>query len=104
LPIFSIQAAVIVGIDYLVRRRGGLRRRPGTASLLPAIAVFTLVAVLGGSWGGDFRGAGFRSYGGGNWGPVAAKWQYDCAHSRSGTISEKFRNIPQILPCAHIRP
>ena len=54
LPIFSIQAVVIVGIDYLVRRRGGLRR-PGKASLLPAIAVFALVAVLGGSWVADFR-------------------------------------------------
>jgi hypothetical protein len=104
LPIFSIQAVLIVGVDYLVRRRGGLRRRPGKASLLPAIAVFALVAVLGGSWVADFRDAAFRSYGSLNWGPVAAKWQYDCAHSRSGAISEKFRMIPQTLPCSHIRP
>ena len=102
LPIFLIQAVVIVGIDYLVRQRGGLRR-PGTASLLPAIAVFTLVAVLGGSWVADFRYAAFRSYGARNWGPIAADWQHDCAHSRSGAISERFRNIPQTLPCAHIR-
>jgi hypothetical protein len=104
LPIFLIQAVVIVGIDYLVRRRGGLRRRPGKASLLPAIAVFALVAVLSGSWVADFRDAAFRSYGDRNWGPIAAKWQYDCAHSRSGAISESIRNSPQTLPCAHIRP
>jgi hypothetical protein len=104
LPIFLIQAVVIVGIDYLVRRRGGLRRRPGKASLLPAIAVFALVAVLSGSWVADFRDAAFRSYGDRNWGPIAAKWQYDCAHSRSGAISENIRNSPQTLPCAHIRP
>jgi len=103
LPIFTIQAVVIVGVDYLVRQRGGLRR-PGKASLLPAIAVFALVAVLGGSWVADFRDAAFRSYGNLNWAPVVAKWQYDCAHSRSGAISEKFRNVPQTLPCTHIRP
>jgi hypothetical protein len=104
LPIFTIQAVLIVGIDYLVRRRGGLRRRPGKASLLPAIAVVALVAVLGGSWVADFRDAAFRSYGSLNWGPVAAKWQYDCAHAGSGVISEKFRMIPQTLPCANIHP
>lgn len=104
LPIFTIWAVLIVGVDYLVQRRGGFRRRPVKESLLPAIAAFALVAVLGGSWVADFRDAAFRSYGNLNWAPVVAKWQYDCAHSRSGTISEKFRNVPQTLPCTHIRP
>ena len=105
LPIFTIQAVVIVGIDYLVRRRGGFRHRPGKASLLPAIAVVALVAVFGGSWVADFRDAAFRSYGSLNWGPVAAKWQYDCAHSESGAErGSDLREIPYDPSDSPLRP
>lgn len=100
LPIFLIEAAVIVGVDYAMRRRAGGHHRPGIA-LRPALAVTALVAVLAASWVADFRYSGIRSEKAWNWGQIAAKWQRDCAHSRSGKIVEKVV-VFQTLPCDRI--
>jgi hypothetical protein len=108
LPILLIEAAAIVAVDYALRRRpSGHRRaepalRPG--ALRPAVAVTALVAVLAAGWTADFRYAGIRSDKSWSWGPIVAKWQYDCAHSRTGEIVEKTAAIMSTLPCANIQP
>jgi len=104
LPIFLLEAVVVVGVGYVVRQRGGVRRRRGTMSLRPAIAVAALVAVLGASWVADFRYAGFRSNASWNWGQIAAKWQHDCERSQTGEITVKAGATYQTLPCDRIRP
>jgi hypothetical protein len=106
LPIFLIEAAVIVGADCALWRRGtrstGGHRRPA-AGLKPAMTATALVAVLAVTWAVDFRYAGFRSGSGWTWAPIAAKWEHDCAISSSGEIAEKTGAIVQTLPCDHIR-
>jgi hypothetical protein len=106
LPVFLIEAAVIVGADCALRRRSSGHRRPGTGLkpvLKPAMAVTALVAVLAATWAVDFRYAGWRSGSSWTWAPIAAKWEHDCAHSRTGTIVEKTGAIYQTLPCRNIR-
>ena len=103
LPIFLIEAAVIVGVDYALRRRSPSRRRPA-AGLRPAMAVMALAAVLATAWVADFRYAGWRSRASWTWAPIAAKWEHDCAQSRTGDIVEKTGVIRQPLPCRNIRP
>jgi hypothetical protein len=117
LPILLIEAAAIVAVDYAVRRRRGDHRRadlaprradlaPRRAGLAPrpAMAVAALVAVLAAGWIADFRYAGIRSDKSWSWGPIVAKWQYDCAHSRTGEIVEQTAALMSTLPCANIRP
>lgn len=101
LPIFLMEAAVIVGVDCALRRARGHRR--AGAGLKPAIAVTALVAVLAATWAVDFRYAGWRSGWSWNWGPIAAKWQHDCEHSRTGEITEKDGAVFQTIPCSSIR-
>jgi hypothetical protein len=103
LPIFLIEAAVIVGVDYALRRRGRGHRRPG-AGPKPAMALMALVAVLAATWAVDFRYAGWRSRASWTWAPIAAKWEHDCAHSQTGEIVEKIDVAYQTLPCRNIRP
>lgn len=96
LPIFLFVSAVIVAVDYVLRRRGAGRVRP-------AVAVTALVAVLAFSWVVDFQYVGWRSNWGWTWAPIAAKWQHDCAVSTTGQITEKAGAIFQTLPCNRIR-
>jgi hypothetical protein len=103
LPIFLIEAVAIVGVDYLMRRPGGMHRRPET-SQWTAIAASVLVVVLASGWVADFRYASFRSRASWNWGPIAATWQRDCEHSSSGEITVKAGATHQSLPCDRIRP
>jgi hypothetical protein len=102
LPIFLFESVAVIGVDYLIRQRDAGHRRRGT-SLRPAIAVTVLVAVLGAGWVADFRYNGLRNDAAWKWGPIAAKWQHDCAHSRSGEITEKAGAIFQTLPCDRMR-
>ena len=83
LPIFLIEAALIVGLDHALRRR----RRPRLAARGPAsgrrrwrcgplLAVTALVAFLAVNWVADFRYDGIRSGAAAHpWAPVAAEWR-----------------------------
>jgi hypothetical protein len=101
LPIFLIEAVAIVGVDYLLRQRGGghVRHR---ISLWPAVALCALVAVLASSWVVDFRYATIRSMQAWNWAPIAARWERACEHSATGEIVEKAGASFQTLPCDRI--
>lgn len=114
LPIYLFVSAVIVAMDYALRRRAAAARSQpgpgpgpgparGASSVRPAVAVTALVAVLAFSWVVDFQYVGWRSNWGWTWAPIAAKWQHDCAVSTTGEITEKAGAILQTLPCDHIR-
>jgi hypothetical protein len=117
LPIYLFVAAVIVAVDYALRRRrpavaaspaqpgpgAAPGRARGAGSVRPAVAVTALVAVLAFSWVVDFQYVGWRSNWGWTWAPIAAKWQHDCALSKTGEITEKAGAIFQTLPCDRIR-
>jgi hypothetical protein len=103
LPIFLLQAAVIVGVDCVIRRPGGIPRWR-QMSVRSALAVTALVAVLAASWVADFRNPGFRSNSNWNWGQIAAKWERDCEYSKTGEITVKAGAIYQTLPCDRMRP
>lgn len=106
LPIFLFVSAVIVAVDYALRRRRTAPRGapgPGPGRVRPAMAAVALVAVLAFSWVADFGYAGWRSNWGWTWAPIAAKWQHDCAVSATGEITEKAGQTFQTLPCDRIR-
>lgn len=103
MPIFLFESAAVVGVDYLLRRRGDVNRHR-RIRLRPAMAVSALVAVLAASWVADFRYPGYRSIQARNWAPIVAKWQHDCEHSKSGQIVEKAGATFQTLPCDRIHP
>jgi hypothetical protein len=98
LPIFLLEAAVIVGVDYIVRRRAGARGRRAL-SVRPALAVVALIGVLGASWVADFRYAGYRSDASRDWQPIAAQWQRECGRSQSGEITVRLAGTNYNLPC-----
>jgi hypothetical protein len=112
LPIYLFISAAIVAVDYVLRRRAaqpgpvqGPAQGParGAGSVRLAMAVTALVAVLAFSWVVDFQYVGWRSNWGWTWAPIAAKWQHDCAVSKTGQITEKAGAIFQMLPCDRIR-
>ena len=127
LPIYLFVSAAIVAVDYALRRRRAPAQpelsepgpgpeltaepgpepapapRPARGHVRPAVAVTALVAVLAFSWVVDFQYVGWRSNWGWTWAPIAAKWQHDCAISKTGDITEKAGAIFQTLPCDRIR-
>jgi hypothetical protein len=107
LPIYLFISAVIVAVDYALRRCRAAAAQPGpvrgAGRVRPAMAVTALVAVLAFSWVVDFQYVGWRSNWGWTWAPIAAKWQHDCAVSTTGQITEKAGAILQTLPCDRIR-
>jgi hypothetical protein len=103
LPIFLIECVAVVGVDYVLRQRGGAHRRPAV-SVRPVMAVAALVVVLAASWVADFRYAGLRSQASWNWGPIAASWERGCQLSRSGEITEVVPGpLRYTFPCDRIR-
>ena len=111
LPIYLFVSAVIVAVDYALRRRRAAQPEPGpgpgpgpgpargAGRVRPAMAVTALVAVLAFSWVVDFQYVGWRSNWGWTWAPIAAKWQHDCAVSTTGQITRdrqarSFRRCP----------
>jgi hypothetical protein len=115
LPIFLIEAGIIVGADYALRQRRR-RRRESTApaagrralTLLTATAVVALVTVMVVSWIPDFRyqNAIRIDYTTGPWRAIVAMWHRDCAISRTGEIDVRaIRAIPrpQMIPCGRVR-
>lgn len=93
LPIFLIEAAVIVGLDYALRLRHGVRERHGLGQwypqmgLRPALAVTALIAVLATSWAVDFRYKGIRAKGyPERWSVWVDEFRQQCRDSPSGEI------------------
>jgi hypothetical protein len=94
LAIFLIDAAAIVAVDSLIRRR---------QPRLQAIAAVTaLIAVLSAGWVTDFRHPGWRSratY----WPPVAAAWLHAC-HQPGDVIHERAGGqLKAAIPCKSLR-
>src|SRR3984957_7759609 len=91
LPIFLIEAAVIIGVDCALRKRRGVREgdKPGhwyaRTGLRAALAVTALVVILATSWAVDFRYTGIRTVPeGGRWALHVEQLQTGCQNSSSG--------------------
>ena len=100
---FLIVSALIVGADHALRSRAHDRRRQG-AGLKSVTAVTALAVFLAATWAVDFRYTGLRTTTAWNWAPIAARWERDCAHSRTGQITETVYHRPWTLPCRNITP
>ena len=100
---FLIVSALIVGADHALRSRAHDRRRRG-AGLKSVTAVTALVVFLGATWAVDFRYTGLRTTTAWSWAPIAAKWEHDCAHSRTGEITETIYRRLWTFPCGNITP
>ena len=100
---FLIVSALIVGADHALRSRAHDRRRRG-AGLKSVTAVTALVVFLAATWAVDFRYTGLRTTTAWSWAPIAAKWERDCAHSRTGEITETIYYRPWTFPCRNITP
>jgi hypothetical protein len=98
---FLIVSVLIVGADHALRSRAHDRRRRG-AGLKSVTAVTALVVFLAGTWAVDFRYTGLRTTTAWTWAPIAAKWERDCAHSRTGEINETVYYHPWTFPCRNI--
>jgi len=93
LPIFLIEAALIVGVDHVLRSHREFPARPWAGrrqvimALAPPVAVTGLAAFLAVSWVADFRYQGARSVPSAHrWSPIVADWQHDCELSRTGDL------------------
>ncbi len=119
LPIFLIEAAVIVAVDCALRKRHGVRERHGLGQgspqmgLRPALAVTALIAVLATSWAVDFRYKGIRarSYSG-RWSVWVNNFRHQCRDSPSGEIRmhispagilRKKTATYLVIPCDRVR-
>lgn len=113
LPIFLIEAAVVVGVDRALSLWGQRRRRSGVAwrSLLTSwagmVAVLAL-AVIVVAWIPDFRyyASNRFAYTTKPWPEVVAKWHHDCDLSRTGEILVRGMPAipqPQEIPCSGLR-
>jgi hypothetical protein len=100
---FLIVSALIVGADHALRS-GAHDRQRQRGSLKSVTAVTALVVFLAATWAVDFRYAGLRTTTAWNWAPIAAKWERDCAHSRTGEITETVYKRPWTLLCRNITP
>jgi hypothetical protein len=100
---FLIVSALIVGVDHALRSRAHDRRRRG-AGLKSVTAVTALVVFLAATWAVDFRYTGLRSTTAWSWAPIAAKWERDCAHSRTGEITETVYRRLWTFSCRNITP
>ena len=94
---FLIVSALIVGTDHALRSRAHDRRRQ-RAGLKSVTAVTALVVFLAATWAVDFRYTGLRTTTAWSWAPIAARWERDCAHSRTGQITETVYKRPWTLP------
>jgi hypothetical protein len=103
LPIFLIEAAVIIGVDHALRKRRGVREQRGVGergvrkrgrwyartglrpALGPTLAVTALVVILVTSWAVDFRYQGIRTVPqGGRWALHVQQLRTGCQNSPSG--------------------
>jgi hypothetical protein len=116
LPIFLMEAAVIVAVDDVIRRArerarpdeqaaafggsawtGWARARGATA------AAAALVVALSFGWVTDFRSDNGRA-GGTLWAPVAADWLAYCQRHPDGAVrTPPVDRTPVVIPCANLR-
>lgn len=119
LPIFLIEAAIIVGVDCALRKRRGAGERHGLGQwyprlgLQPALAVTALFAVLATSWAVDFRYKGSRSVPNSDrWSVWVDKVLHQCRDAPSGEfririhangifLKHPVENV--VIPCDRIR-
>jgi hypothetical protein len=116
LPIFLMEAAVIVAVDNVIRRARD-RARPdeqGAASgVTPwtgwarargaTAAVAALVVALSFGWITDFRSDNGRA-GGSPWAPVAARWLAGCQRHPDGSVTAPSKDPSSVvIPCANLR-
>ena len=116
LPIFLMEAAVIVAVDNVIRRARertrpdeqaaafggsawtGLARARGATA-----AVAALVVALSFAWITDFRSDNGRA-GGALWAPVAADWLTYCQRNPDGAVlAPSVDQTSVVIPCAHLR-
>jgi hypothetical protein len=116
LPIFLMEAAVIVAVDNIVRRARerarpdelaaafGLSPWTGWARARGAsAAVAVLVMALSVGWVTDFRSANGRS-GGVPWAPLAASWLAHCQRYPDGAVrAPSVHQTSVVIPCANLR-
>ena len=116
LPIFLMEAAVIVAVDNVVgrardrarpdeqgRRSGRRHGRAGPGRAAPTAAVSALVVVLSVGWVTDFRSHNGRA-GGTRWAPVATRWLADCQRHPDGSVTAPSTDPSSVvIPCAHLR-
>ena len=116
LPIFLMEAAVIVAVDNVVRRARE-RARPDQQAAAFGVtswtvwarargataAVAALVLALSFAWVTDFRSANGRA-GGTPWAPVAARLLADCQRNPDGAVTVASKDPSTVvIPCAHLR-
>lgn len=103
MPDLLIIAGLIVGVDCALRSRPQRRwlKGAGRGTVAAATALVVFLAV---TWTVDFRSAGLRSQTAWTWAPIAARWEHDCASSRTGEITEIVYTVPWTLPCRNIHP
>ena len=95
LPIFLVDAAIIVAVDSLIRHR--LHR------LQIVAAVTALVMVLSVGWVTDFRYQSWRSSAT-DWPPIATAWLHACQRTPDGVIREWVGGrVRTAIPCTRLR-
>ena len=116
LPIFLMEAAVIVAVDNVLRRvrdrvraddqamAFGVTRWTGWARARAATAAVTaLVAVLSIGWATDFRNGNGRA-GGAPWAPIASRWLAECQRTPQGAIRVASLEVGSvIIRCSSLR-
>jgi hypothetical protein len=95
LPIFLVDAAIIVAVDSLIRRR--------QHRLQIVAAVTALVMVLSVGWVTDFRYQSWRSSAT-DWPPIATAWLHACQRKPDGVIREWVGGkVTTAIPCTSLR-
>jgi hypothetical protein len=116
LPIFLMQAAVIVAVDNVLQRARvrvltddlaaafGVTRWTGLARARAATAAVTaLVAVLSAGWVTDFRNGNGRA-GGTPWAPIANRWLAECQRAPQGDIRVASLEVGSVvIRCSSLR-
>ncbi len=116
LPIFLMQAAVIVAVDNVLQRARdrvltddlaaafGVTRWTGLARAHAATAAVTaLVAVLSVGWVTDFRNGNGRA-GGTPWAPIANRWLAGCQRTPQGDLRVASLEVGSVvIRCSSLR-
>jgi hypothetical protein len=116
LPIFLMQAAVIVAVDSALQRARdrvraddqaaefGVARWTGWARARGTTAAVTaLVAVLSVAWVTDFRSDNGRA-GGALWSPIAGRWLAECQRTPDGVIRVPSLDVGSVvIRCPSLR-
>jgi hypothetical protein len=116
LPIFLMEAAVIVAVDSILQRARGRVRAddqgaaigvtPGTGwarARGATAAVTALVAVLSIGWVTDFRNGNGRA-GATPWAPIANRWLADCQRTPQGSLRVVSLEVGTVvIRCSNLR-